>query len=72
MWVQVSDRSHAVFPTALTVEWSDASLDDTIAFALRNISNTIHDVALADGQNLSYAANYANYALYKHTSGGYV
>jgi hypothetical protein len=29
------DRSHAVFPTALTIEWSNSSLDETMAFALR-------------------------------------
>jgi len=35
-----------------------------MAFALRNISDTIRDVALADGQNVSYAAKYPNYALF--------
>ena len=34
-----------------------------MAFALRNISDTIRDVALADGQNV-YAAKYPNYALF--------
>jgi hypothetical protein len=35
-----------------------------MAFALRNISNTIHATALADGQNVSHAAVYVNYALF--------
>lgn len=58
------DRSHAIFPSALALGWSDASLDDTMALALRQISDTIHDVALADGQNVSYAAKYPNYPLF--------
>jgi hypothetical protein len=58
------DRSQAIFPTSLDVVWSNSSLDDTMAFALRNISITIRDVALADGQNVSYAAKYPNYALF--------
>jgi hypothetical protein len=58
------DRSHAVFPSALTVEWSNSSLDDTMAFALRNFADAIRDVALADGQDVSHAAKYVNYALF--------
>jgi hypothetical protein len=58
------DRSHAVFPSALVVEWSNSSLDDTVAFALRNFADAIRDAALADGQNVSHAAKYVNYALF--------
>ena len=58
------DRSQAVFPSAISVQWSNASLDDTMAFALRNISDAIHAAALADGQNVSHAAKYPNYALF--------
>ena len=58
------DRSQAVFSSTLAVEWSDSSLDDTMAFALRNFSDAIRDVALADGQNVSHAANYPNVALF--------
>ena len=35
-----------------------------VASALRNISGIIHAAALADGQNVSHAAVYVNYALY--------
>ena len=35
-----------------------------MAFTLRNIADTIRDVALADGQNVSHAAKYPNYALF--------
>ena len=31
---------------------------------LRSISETVRDVALADGQNVSHAAKYPNYALF--------
>ena len=58
------DRSHAILPSSLTLQWSNASLDEMMAFALRNISTTIHAVALADGQNVSHAAVYPNYALF--------
>jgi hypothetical protein len=58
------DRSHAVLPTSLTIQWSNASLDETMAFAIRNMSSSIHAAALADGQNVSHAAKYVNYALF--------
>jgi len=58
------DRSRAVFPTAFAVQWSNSSLDDTMAFALRNFADAIRDAALADGQNVSHAAKYPNYALF--------
>ena len=58
------DRSHAILPSSLTLQWSNASLDEMMAFALRNISTTIHAAALADGQNVSHAAVYPNYALF--------
>ena len=58
------DRSHAVFPSFLDVVWSNSSLDDTMAIALRNFADAIRDVALADGQNVSHAAKYVNYALF--------
>ena len=58
------DRSHALFPSVVFYAWSNASLDDTIASAMRNHSEAIHNVALADGQNVSDAAIYVNYALF--------
>ncbi|KAF8488657.1 FAD-binding domain-containing protein [Russula emetica] len=58
------DRSQALFPAFVTVQWSDPSLDDKMAFVVRNISDTIRAVALADGQNVSHAAKYPNYATY--------
>ena len=58
------DRSQAVFPTALNVGWSNSSLDDAVALALRNFADAIRDAALADGQNVSHAAKYVNSALF--------
>ena len=58
------DRSRAVFPSVLNIAWSNASLDETMADVMRDGAKTIHDVAIADGQNLSHAAAYVNYALF--------
>ena len=58
------DRSQAVFPSVLTVAWLNASLDNTMADILRDGAKTIRDVALADGQNLSNAAVYVNFAIF--------
>ena len=58
------DRSHAIFPSVISVLWSNVSLDDTMAFALRNFSESVRSVALKDGQNVSHAAIYPNYALF--------
>jgi hypothetical protein len=59
------DRSHALFPSGLSIEWSNPSVDhEVMASALRNMSATIHAAALADGQNVSDAVAYMNYALY--------
>ena len=59
------DRSHALFPSGLSIEWSNSSVDhEVMASALRNMTATIHAAALADGQNVSHAVEYMNYALY--------
>jgi hypothetical protein len=58
------DRSHALFPTGVSIAFSNASMDDTVAKALRNLSDTVTAAAVADGQNLTDAAVYPNYALF--------
>ncbi len=35
-----------------------------MAFAVRSFADTIRDVALQDGQNMSHAAKYPNYAIF--------
>ncbi|KAH9017339.1 FAD-binding domain-containing protein [Lactarius deliciosus] len=58
------DRSRALFPTAVTIIYNNASLDDTVSKAMRSLSDTVTAVAVADGQNVSHAAVYPNYALF--------
>ncbi|KAH8987977.1 FAD dependent oxidoreductase [Lactarius hatsudake] len=58
------DRSHALFPTAVTFAYSNASLDDTVSKGLRSYSDAVTAAAVADGQNVSHAAVYPNYALF--------
>lgn len=58
------DRSHALFPTAITIAFNNASLDDIVVKAVRNYSDTVTAAAIADGQNLTDAAVYPNYALF--------
>ena len=58
------DRSHAILPSVLSVQWSDISLDEAMAFALHNITDTVRTAALVDGQNVSHAAVYGNYAIF--------
>ncbi|KAH9168081.1 FAD-binding domain-containing protein [Lactarius sanguifluus] len=58
------DRSHALFPTAVTFAYTNASLDDTVSRALRSYSDAVTAVAVADEQNVSHAAVYPNYALF--------
>jgi len=43
--------------------WSNASLNKTVADLLRDGAKMIHDVVIADGQNLSHTV-YVNYALF--------
>jgi len=58
------DRSQAVFPSVLNVAWLNASLDNTMVDMMHDGAKTIREVAIADGQDLSTAAPYANYALF--------
>jgi hypothetical protein len=59
------DRSKAVFPSVIQVAWTNTSLGDNMMVdVLHDGAKTIRDVALADGQDLSTAAVYVNYALF--------
>ncbi|KAH8987973.1 FAD-binding domain-containing protein [Lactarius hatsudake] len=58
------DRSHAIFPTVVAIAYNNVSLDDTVSKAVRSFSNTVTAAAVADGQNVSHAAVYPNYALF--------
>ncbi|KAI0260044.1 FAD dependent oxidoreductase [Gloeopeniophorella convolvens] len=58
------DRSQAILPTCLTIAYSNASLDAVMAQALREFTDAVQAVAVAEGQNVSQAAPYTNYALF--------
>ena len=58
------DRSRALFPNDVFYSWSNASLDHIIASALREQSDALHSAILADGQDVSNASVYVNYALF--------
>ncbi|KAH9054945.1 FAD dependent oxidoreductase, partial [Lactarius vividus] len=58
------DRSHALFPTVVAFTYSNASLDGAVTRALRSFSDAVTAAAVADGQNVSHAAVYPNYALF--------
>ncbi|KAI9429222.1 FAD-binding domain-containing protein [Lactarius indigo] len=58
------DRSHALFPTGVSFKYDNASLDDTVTKGLRSFSDTVTAAAVADGQNVSHASVYPNYALF--------
>jgi hypothetical protein len=66
------DRSPVVFPSALTAQWSNASLVDMMAFALRNISDTIHSAALADGHKGVACCEIFELRPIWHATGAYV
>jgi hypothetical protein len=53
-----------VFPSNIGYSWSNASLDATMAAALRQHTEQARAALLADGQDVSQAAVYVNYALY--------
>jgi FAD/FMN-containing dehydrogenase len=58
------DRSYALFPTPVNIAFSNSSLDDTVIKMVHSISDSVTAAAVADGQNLTHAALYPNYALF--------
>jgi hypothetical protein len=60
------DRSHTILPSALFVGWNDKDLDNDkyVYDNVRNLSASILESAIKDGQDLRDAAPYINYALY--------
>ncbi|KAI0260017.1 FAD dependent oxidoreductase [Gloeopeniophorella convolvens] len=58
------DRSTAVYPTVFGGAYTDPAAAGAMARALREGSDAVHAAALADGQDLSRAAVYPNYALF--------
>jgi hypothetical protein len=58
------DRSRAVLPSSIYLGWTDPSVDDVMADALRTSAATLVEAGIKDGQDLSNAAPYVNYALF--------
>jgi hypothetical protein len=58
------DRSHTVLPSSVLVGWNDKSLDKYAYDTLHNLSASITEAGIKDGQDLKDAAPYPNYALY--------
>ena len=58
------DRSCVLFPTGVSFSVSNASLVDIVAEGLRDYSDAVTAAAIADGQQLSHASVYPNYALF--------
>ena len=60
------DRSHAVLPSSLFVMWNDKSLDrDMYVYNdVRNLSASIIEAGIKDGQDLKDAARYPNFAIF--------
>jgi len=57
------DRSRALFPTGVTFLFSDPSLNCTVLDAIHSYSKAVIAAGVADGQNVTHAARYPNYAL---------
>ena len=62
------DRSKQLLPQNLWFSWKDESNDLWFQNALRTSSNTIRDAAVKQGQDVSTAALYPNYALFSTPS----
>jgi hypothetical protein len=58
------DRSHTLFPSDVAFVFGNASLDDAVIKGVRSFSDVVTAAAIADGQNLTHAALYPNYALF--------
>ncbi|KAI0265073.1 FAD-binding domain-containing protein [Gloeopeniophorella convolvens] len=61
------NRSHAFFPTAVTMGYRNASLDDTITRAVLKYSSAVQAAAIKDGQDVKNAPVYPNYAIFDVT-----
>ncbi|KAI0289880.1 hypothetical protein B0F90DRAFT_1825825 [Multifurca ochricompacta] len=58
------DRSHPVFPSVLSLTWSNSTLDGIMAHSIREVADNLHAAALEDGQDVKNGMIYPNYALF--------
>ena len=57
-------RDHVYFPLALYAVWLDATYDNEFYDAIRQSAARIRDVAIQDGQDITKAPLYPNYAMF--------
>jgi len=58
------DRSRTILPSALVMQYNDESLDRYMYDSIRNLSASILEAGIKDGQDLKDASVYTNYAVY--------
>jgi hypothetical protein len=58
------DRSLAVFPSVIYLGWTNASADGYMTEATRLSAASLFEAGIQDGQDLTHAAAYGNYALF--------
>ncbi|KAI0301749.1 hypothetical protein B0F90DRAFT_1816959 [Multifurca ochricompacta] len=58
------DRSQIVHPSSLYFGWSDKSLDKYMYDNMRQLSESVIEAGIKDGQDVRNAAHYPNYALF--------
>lgn len=58
------DRSRTILPSAVVIGWNDKDLDQYVYDSIRNLSASILETVIKDGQDLKDAGPYTNYALY--------
>jgi hypothetical protein len=58
------DRSRTILPSALIIAWNDKDIDQYVYDSIRNLSASLLETAIKDGQDLTNAVPYTNYAVY--------
>ncbi|KAI0291490.1 FAD-binding domain-containing protein [Multifurca ochricompacta] len=58
------NRSQIYFPSGIGLKWSNSSLDQVMVGSLRQAADNLHAAALREGQNVTNAVVYPNYALF--------
>jgi hypothetical protein len=58
------DRSRTIYPSLVVIGWNDKDLDGYVYDSIRNVSASILESAIKDGQDLKNAGPYPNYAMY--------
>ena len=57
-------RDHVYFPLSIYFGWLNATYDSDFYDSIRQSARRIHDVAIDDGQDITNAPLYPNYAIF--------